>query len=209
MGTISRSFIVRVSFQAFPNDRMSAWIFLVCVSRFSLSVSSGSLGGVRTPDLEGAQQRNIEARPCLLPEADCGGMLGSLDAALFIARNIHHQSTDGIKLPWMWQYKGVHNQGIDFSQSRQTCQTLKRRYFSPVYLVAPEHPFPCVFVSRSSVCPRLRHPNIVLIMGVTFAPPGHRITLDGQGMVSLSRRRELGFENAGETLGPSSICRRS
>ena len=46
---------------------------------------------------------------------------------------------------------------------------------------------------------RLRHPNIVLIMGVTFAPPGHRITKDGEGSsLSLRRRRELGFENAGE-----------
>eukprot|EP00904_Undaria_pinnatifida_P005064 jgi/Undpi1/1688/HiC_scaffold_11.g05078.m1 len=41
-------------------------------------------------------------------------------------------------------------------------------------------------------------------MGVTFAPPGHRITLDGQGSVSLRRRRELGFENAGAAQG--SLC---
>lgn len=37
-------------------------------------------------------------------------------------------------------------------------------------------------------------------MGVTFAPAGHRITRDGQGSLSLRRRRELGFENAGEGM---------
>lgn len=35
-------------------------------------------------------------------------------------------------------------------------------------------------------------------MGVTFAPPGHRITLDGQGSLSMRRRRELGFEDGGK-----------
>ncbi|CAM9808478.1 unnamed protein product, partial [Laminaria digitata] len=61
-----------------------------------------------------------------------------------------------------------------------------------------------VFKKEAYLMTRLRHPNIVLIMGVTFAPPGHRITLDGQGSVSLSRRRELGFENAGAAQG--SLC---
>lgn len=31
-------------------------------------------------------------------------------------------------------------------------------------------------------------------MGVTFAPPGHRMTLDGQEYVSIARREELGFD---------------
>ncbi|CAN0183901.1 unnamed protein product, partial [Ectocarpus sp. 12 AP-2014] len=63
------------------------------------------------------------------------------------------------------------------------------------------------FKREAYLMTRLRHPNIVLIMGVAFAPPGHRITLDGDGTASMSvsRRRELGFEDLG-TSTQGSLC---
>lgn len=64
---------------------------------------------------------------------------------------------------------------------------------TPHACLPPPSPLSCSLLVRD----RLRHPNIVLIMGVTFAPAGHRITLDGQGPVSPRRRRELGFEDVG------------
>ncbi|CAM9737887.1 unnamed protein product, partial [Sphacelaria rigidula] len=63
-----------------------------------------------------------------------------------------------------------------------------------------------VFKREAYLMTRLRHPNIVLIMGVTFAPAGHRITLDGQDPVSPSRRRELGFEDVGNNDNHGSLC---